>query len=186
MQWTIRRGGERGLGISVLRARHDDDDDVYSWTADFHLSMLNWRYFIIHDPATHYDTETGKYRYSLVNRQINYNKEKINTLNTEAHNVHNELKNLTQLNDKFIHQFQPETKRLTRTLERILKIYIDKMCLYQLSKHAYIYIVIHIHICFVLSALFCVARQARFRKLGSKRRWLKRQFQDSTTQPRGN
>ena len=26
-QWTIGRGGERGSGISVLIARHDDDDD---------------------------------------------------------------------------------------------------------------------------------------------------------------
>ena len=25
MQWTIRRCGERGSGISVLIARHDDD-----------------------------------------------------------------------------------------------------------------------------------------------------------------
>ena len=28
-QWTIGRGGERGSGISMLMARHDDDDDVY-------------------------------------------------------------------------------------------------------------------------------------------------------------
>ena len=26
-RWTIERGGERGSGISVLMARHDDDDD---------------------------------------------------------------------------------------------------------------------------------------------------------------
>ena len=26
-QWTIRRSGERGSGISMLAARHDDDDD---------------------------------------------------------------------------------------------------------------------------------------------------------------
>ena len=26
-QWTIWRGGERGSGIFVLIARHDDDDD---------------------------------------------------------------------------------------------------------------------------------------------------------------
>ena len=26
-QWTIGRGGERGLGISVLMVRNDDDDD---------------------------------------------------------------------------------------------------------------------------------------------------------------
>ena len=28
-RWTIRRSGERGSGISVLGARHDDEDDVY-------------------------------------------------------------------------------------------------------------------------------------------------------------
>ena len=27
-QWTIEKGGEKGLGISVLMVRHDDDDDV--------------------------------------------------------------------------------------------------------------------------------------------------------------
>ena len=29
-RWTIGRSGERGSGISVLAARHDDDDDSYS------------------------------------------------------------------------------------------------------------------------------------------------------------
>ena len=29
-RWMIGRGGERGLGISVLMARHDDDDDILS------------------------------------------------------------------------------------------------------------------------------------------------------------
>ena len=28
-RWTIGRSGERGSGISVLAARHDDDDDDY-------------------------------------------------------------------------------------------------------------------------------------------------------------
>ena len=27
-RWTIRRSGERGSGISVQAARHDDDDDI--------------------------------------------------------------------------------------------------------------------------------------------------------------
>ena len=30
-RWTIGRGGERGLGISVLMARQDDDDYYSSW-----------------------------------------------------------------------------------------------------------------------------------------------------------
>ena len=28
-RWTIGRSGERGSGISVPAARHDDDDDIY-------------------------------------------------------------------------------------------------------------------------------------------------------------
>ena len=49
---------------------------------------------------------------------------------------------------KFINQFQPETKTLSRKLERILdKLYI--VCLYHLMKHAYyiynIYIYIYIN-----------------------------------------
>ena len=39
--------------------------------------------------------------------------------------------------------------------------------------YIYIYIVIHGQICFVLSELISVARQARFPKLGSKPGWLK-------------
>ncbi len=27
-QWTMSRGGERGSGISVLMARHEDDDKL--------------------------------------------------------------------------------------------------------------------------------------------------------------
>ena len=92
--------------------------------------LPNYTYFKIHDPAVHHNTGTQKYCCSLVQRQMNYNKEKTNTLNTEAHNVHNKLKNSlsTQLLQdnfgKFIHQFQPETKTLIRKLERILiKLY---------------------------------------------------------------
>ena len=37
-RWMIGRGGERGSGISVLAARHDDDDDEYfspiKWNRD--------------------------------------------------------------------------------------------------------------------------------------------------------
>ena len=56
-------------------------------------------YFKILDPAAHHDTDAQKYRCSLVKRQINYNKDKINTLYTEAHNVRNKCKkNLSQLN----------------------------------------------------------------------------------------
>ena len=35
---------------------------------------------------------------------------------------------------KFIHQFQPESKKLIRKLERILS-YTDKICHYYLMKH---------------------------------------------------
>ena len=37
---------------------------------------------------------------------------------------------------KFIHQFQPETKTLIGKHDRILKNYIDKICLYYLIKHS--------------------------------------------------
>ena len=30
-RWTIGRSGERGSGISVLPARHHDDDDIYTY-----------------------------------------------------------------------------------------------------------------------------------------------------------
>ena len=34
-RWMIGRGGERGSGISVLVARHDDDDDEFLWRHSF-------------------------------------------------------------------------------------------------------------------------------------------------------
>ena len=48
--------------------------------------LPNYTCFKIHDPVVHHGTDTQKYCCSLVKRQINYNKEKINILNTEAHN----------------------------------------------------------------------------------------------------
>ena len=51
--------------------------------------LLNYPHFKIHDPAAHHDTDTQKYRCSLVKRQINDNRERINTQNTEAHNLRN-------------------------------------------------------------------------------------------------
>ena len=61
--------------------------------------MPNYTYFKIHDLTAHHETDTQKYRSSLVKRQINYNKEKINTLNTEVHNVRKKIKKiLFQLN----------------------------------------------------------------------------------------
>ena len=38
-RWTIGKSGERGSGISVLSARHDDDDDESNWSRSIH----NWR-----------------------------------------------------------------------------------------------------------------------------------------------
>ena len=39
-RWTIGRSGERGLGISVLAARHDDDDDMSGCKGIFGCSYL--------------------------------------------------------------------------------------------------------------------------------------------------
>ena len=41
-QWTIGRGGERGSGISVLMARHDDVDDV-AIHKTIQLNINEWR-----------------------------------------------------------------------------------------------------------------------------------------------
>ena len=43
-RWTIGRSGERGSGISVLPARHDDDNDDYYFThlRLFHTSVTWW------------------------------------------------------------------------------------------------------------------------------------------------
>ena len=45
-QWIIGRSGERGSGISVLAARHDDDDDSVSSTEkdiDTRLTKVIWK-----------------------------------------------------------------------------------------------------------------------------------------------
>ena len=43
-RWMIGRSGERGSGISVLAARHDDydDDDIWFANADFVDNILKW------------------------------------------------------------------------------------------------------------------------------------------------
>ena len=40
------------------------------------INLPKYTYFKIHDPAAYHDTDTQRYRCSLVKRQINYNKEK--------------------------------------------------------------------------------------------------------------
>ena len=54
--------------------------------------LPNYTYFKIHDPAARHDTDTQKCHFSLVKRQINYNKEKVNCVNTKAHNVRKQSK----------------------------------------------------------------------------------------------
>ena len=39
-RWMIGRSGERGSGISVLPARHDDDDAFFSFCRDFSPCFL--------------------------------------------------------------------------------------------------------------------------------------------------
>ena len=56
-QWMIGRGGERGSGISVLMAQHDDDD-IYIYkdldqklpTQDQDSTCLHWRKFFLENP----------------------------------------------------------------------------------------------------------------------------------------
>ena len=56
-RWMIGRSGEKGSGISVLAARHDDDDDFYShllfsrvdWDSRIHrLPLCRW----VRQPST--------------------------------------------------------------------------------------------------------------------------------------
>ena len=64
----------------------------------FNKTCLNERlqpnvtYFKIHDPAAHHDTDAQRNLCSHVKSQINYNKEKINIQNTDAHKVRNKFK----------------------------------------------------------------------------------------------
>ena len=47
-RWMIERSGERGSGISVLVARHDDDDDdlTYRWDPNrYYYSKWTWEYW---------------------------------------------------------------------------------------------------------------------------------------------
>ena len=41
----IGRRGERGSGISVLAARHDDDDDLFNEISNLYGSMPNFDSF---------------------------------------------------------------------------------------------------------------------------------------------
>ena len=41
-QWTIGKSGERGSGISVLPARHDDDDDDLAQLSLTQFVQMNW------------------------------------------------------------------------------------------------------------------------------------------------
>ena len=40
-RWTIAKSGERGSGISVLPARHDDDDDLFSLWYDYYYFIFS-------------------------------------------------------------------------------------------------------------------------------------------------
>ena len=68
-------------------------------------------HFKIHDPGAHHDTNTQKYRCSLIKRQINHKPLMVAYERSES-----ARDNL----GKFIHQFQPDTKTLIRKLETIL------------------------------------------------------------------
>ena len=104
---------------------------VFNETCFNERLLPNNTYFKIHDPAAHHNTDNQKYCCSLVKRQINFNREKIITLNTKAHNMASEGSKSARDNfGKFTHQFQPETKTLIRKLERILnKLYGQNLSL---------------------------------------------------------
>ena len=39
-RWTIGRGGEKGSGISVPMARHDDDNEAISYIINYHHHLV--------------------------------------------------------------------------------------------------------------------------------------------------
>ena len=56
-RWMIGRSGERGSGISVLAARHDDDDELYhviskNQILNFVFPLL-WTYYDVHSTLMH-------------------------------------------------------------------------------------------------------------------------------------
>ena len=55
-RWTIGRSGERGSGISVLAARHDDDDDDLDWWPlnKCNLRLVNINDYFIYIPNLHF------------------------------------------------------------------------------------------------------------------------------------
>ena len=59
-RWTIRRSGERGSGVAVLAARHDDDIYMYIYT------VLTLKYIYIYIP---YERKTFK-NYSYFGNNI--------------------------------------------------------------------------------------------------------------------
>ena len=82
----IGRSGERGSGISVLAARHDDDDDDISLTIQLerfdHLSVCKHDYFYQYDFTSHlltqfkcqtvlFDQLIGNYQVLLLRVRVN-------------------------------------------------------------------------------------------------------------------
>ena len=62
--WTIGKSGERGSGISVLPARHDDDDDIY-YICIF-IYVVNITYIYIHVVYYNLHTHTHTYIYIYI------------------------------------------------------------------------------------------------------------------------
>ena len=69
-RWTIGRSGERGSGISVLPARYDDDDDVFSLLNSFMycyltLNFIWYRSFV--------RTQLNGFKYGYLTQRIRFN-----------------------------------------------------------------------------------------------------------------
>ena len=75
-RWTIRRSGERGSWISVLPARHDDDDDTNDWVQyeDWNVFKINkdeidendmWIYIYIYIRSAFNERNSAQYEYLI-------------------------------------------------------------------------------------------------------------------------
>ena len=102
-RWTIGRSGERGLGISVLAAWHDDDDDDDD---DENLNRFNFRLLarILRIGFLFLLIGIGKCSYDMLNRTILYSTDTHTQLyHTFTHRLHKCI--YTHTHTKRVHKY---------------------------------------------------------------------------------
>ena len=93
-RWTIGRSGERGSGISVLAARHDDDDDDLMERFCFDLHSAKYR--------TKYRTSISKVEYSYLKHVQDWNNQFLGIKNQVEEILSNDKKILQLRKEIFL------------------------------------------------------------------------------------